>query len=106
MANSVYQEIFDFITSIPNRRARIIPSEEYGWAIDGMPPSPEISRAIRSLILARVPDRTQVDGMWIWTPVFNWTDKFLKFSYMDHLGNVYSFRVNPGTFSHRAGDLQ
>ena len=99
MNNSVYQDIFDFIMSLPNRRARIV-SSDYGWGIDGMPPSPEISMAIRSLILARVPDRAQVDGMWIWTPVFNKTDKFLKFSYRDHLGNVYSYRVNSGTFSH------
>jgi len=101
---TIYNEIFDFITSIPNRRARIIPSEEYGWAIDGMPPSPEISMAIRSLILARVPQKTQVVGMWLWTPVYNRHDKFLKFTYLDHLDNARSFRVNQGAFSHRIGE--
>jgi len=97
---TIYNEIFDFITSLPGRRARIIYSEEYGWTIDGMPPSHGLSRAIRSLIFARVPDGTQVEGMWLWTPVYNRTDKFLKFSYQNHLGNMSSFRVNSGTFNH------
>jgi len=96
---TIYNEIFDFITSIPGRRARIV-SSEYGWAIDGMPPSPELSRAISSLIFARVPDGTQVAGMWLWTPVYNRTDKFLKFSYLDHLGNAKTYRVNSVTFNH------
>jgi len=99
MANSVYQEIFDFITSLPGRRARIVPSD-YGWSIDGMPPSPGLARALLSLIRARVPDGTQVAGMWLWTPVYNRTDKFLKFSYLDHLGNAQSYRVNSGAFNH------
>jgi len=99
MANQVYQEIFDFIMSLPNRRARIV-SSDYGWSIDGLPSSPELAKALHSLIRARVPDGTQVAGMWLWTPVYNRTDKFLKFSYLDHLGNAQSFRVNSGTFSH------
>jgi len=103
---TIYNEIFDFIMSLPNRRARIIPSEEYGWAIDGMAPSTELARAISSLILARVPEKTQVVGMWLWTPVYNQHDKFLKFTYLDHLDNARSFRVNSGTFSHRIGELQ
>jgi len=101
---TIYNEIFDFIMSLPNRRAWIV-SSAYGWTIDGMPPSPELSRAISSLIHARVPEKTQVDGMWLWTPVFNKTDKFLKFSYRDHLSNVRSFHVNPGTFSRLRGEL-
>jgi len=101
---TIYNEIFDFITSIPNRRARIIPSEEYGWAIDGMPPSPELARAIRSLIFARVPEKTQVAGMWLWTPVYNHTEKFLRFTYLDHLDNQRTSLVNSGTFRHRIGE--
>jgi len=97
---TIYNEIFDFIMALPNRRARIIHSDEYGWAIDGMPPSPGLARALRSLIRARVPDGTQVAEMWLWTPVYNRTDKFLKFSYLDHLGNAKTYRVNSGTFNH------
>jgi len=100
---TIYNEIFDFITSLPGRRARIVPSD-YGWSIDGMTPSPELSRALRSLIRARVPDGTQVAGMWLWTPVYNHTDKFLKFTYLDHLDNARTLLVNSGTFSHRIGE--
>jgi len=102
---TIYNEIFDFIMSLPNRRARIIPSEDYGLSIDGMPPSPELAAAIRSLIFARVPEGEQVAGMWLWTPVYNQTDKFLRFTYLDHLDNQRTFRVNSGTFNHRIGEL-
>jgi len=101
---TIYNEIFDFIMTIPNRRARIIPSEDYGWVIDGMPPSPELAKALLSLIRARVPEGTQVAGMWLWTPVYNQTDKFLKFTYLDYLDNSRTVRVNSGTFSHRIGE--
>jgi len=97
---TIYNEIFDFIMTLPNRRARIISSEEYGWAIDGMTPSQGLSRALRSLIRARVPDGAQVAGMWLWTPVYNHTEKFLRFTYLDHLDNQRTLRVNSGTFSH------
>ncbi len=101
---TIYNEIFEFILPLPNRRARIV-SSAYGWTLEGMPPSPELAKALHSLIRARVPDGTQVDGMWIWTPVFNRIDKFFKFSYRDSFGNVHSTRVNAGTFSHRTGEL-
>ena len=101
---TIFNEIFEFVLPLPNRRARIV-SSDYGWSIEGMPPSPELARVLLSLISERVPDGTQVSGMWIWTPVFNRIDKFLKFSYRDHLGNVYSSRVNPGTFSRLSGEL-
>jgi len=99
---TIYNEIFDFITSLHGRRARIVPSA-YGWSIDGMPPSPELARAIRSLIFARVPEKTQVAGMWLWAPVYNHTEKFLRFTYLDHLDNQRTLLVNSGTFSHRIG---
>jgi len=100
---TIYNEIFDFIMTLPTRRARIV-SSDYGWTIEGMPPSPELAKALLSLIRARVPDGTQVAGMWLWTPAYNGTDKFLKFSYIDHLGNAHSYRANGGAFGHWIGE--
>jgi len=96
---TIYNEIFDFIVALPNRRARILYSD-YGWSIEGMPPSPELAKALLSLIRARVPGGTQVAGMWLLTPVYNHTEKFLRFTYLDHLDNQRTLRVNSGTFSH------